>query len=160
MQTAPLQLRHLTIDRLLLETEADGNAENAGVAETAVQVGPIASSTEQPALWHIGLAIRVGPGEGGRRGPYTIDVHLSGLFEVTDIDAPEAEIARLVAVNGASILYSAAREHVWLLTSRGKWGSFSLPTMSFFGLEVTKDPPMGIEEAAGDSPTGNVQQVE
>ena len=48
MQTAPLQLRHLTIDRLLLETEADGNTENADVAETAVQVGPLHQAMSSP----------------------------------------------------------------------------------------------------------------
>jgi|MTBAKSStandDraft_2_1061841.scaffolds.fasta_scaffold18845_6 preprotein translocase subunit SecB len=58
------------------------------------------------------------------------DIHLVvwGNFSVS----PKwAEPEKLVRINGASILYSAAREFLITITSRGPWGAITLPTISF-----------------------------
>jgi preprotein translocase subunit SecB len=50
---------------------------------------------------------------------------------IVDPDLKHPDVARLVKVNGSSMLYSAARELVLLVTGRGPWGSFQLPTLNF-----------------------------
>lgn len=59
---------------------------------------------------------------------YDINLVALGIFEVNP-KWPEPE--KLVKINGASILYSAAREFLITITSRGPWGAVTLPTVSF-----------------------------
>ncbi len=60
--------------------------------------------------------------------PYEISLLAVGLFVVDeDWDDPE----KLLGINGASILYSAAREYLITITSRGPWPALVLPTVSF-----------------------------
>lgn len=60
--------------------------------------------------------------------PYTLDIIAVGIFRI-DKDWPDPE--KLAIVNGGSILYSAARELIITVTSRGPWGAVTLPTFSF-----------------------------
>ena len=59
---------------------------------------------------------------------YSVNLVALGHFQVHP-DWPEPE--KLARINGASILYSAAREFLITITSRGPWGAISLPTKSF-----------------------------
>jgi preprotein translocase subunit SecB len=45
---------------------------------------------------------------------------------------------KLLRVNGASILYSSAREFLITVTSRGPWAPMILPTISFLPVEENK----------------------
>jgi len=60
-----------------------------------------------------------------------------GFFRWSTEGQPEDQVAQIVAVNGASILYSSAREYLLMITSRAPWGQLSLPTMSFADVAVT-----------------------
>ncbi len=62
---------------------------------------------------------------------YRVHLVVVGFFEVSP-KWPEPE--KLILINGASILYSAAREYLLTITSRGPWGALMLPTVSFNGL--------------------------
>ncbi|MBU0483914.1 MAG: hypothetical protein KKB30_05315 [Proteobacteria bacterium] len=62
------------------------------------------------------------------KNPYDIHVVALGHFKVHP-DWPDP--GKLVRVNGASILYSAAREFIITITSRGPWGAITIPTKSF-----------------------------
>ena len=44
---------------------------------------------------------------------------------------------RFVQVNGSSMLYGMAREHIRSLTAAGPWGAIILPTMSFYDNKET-----------------------
>lgn len=59
--------------------------------------------------------------------PYTINIEMIGLFEVTPSFIKDKP--RIIEVNGASILYSSIREQVLTLTGRSAWGTFNLPTL-------------------------------
>ena len=61
--------------------------------------------------------------------PYDLDLQAVGLFTI-DSSFNHPNMDRLVQVSGGSILYSAAREFVLLITSRGPWHSFQLPTIT------------------------------
>jgi preprotein translocase subunit SecB len=55
---------------------------------------------------------------------------LVGFFEV-DTGLPEEVIGDVVAANAPAILYSAARELILLVTGRGPFPPFSLPSATF-----------------------------
>ncbi len=140
MKTGPLRLRQLYVDRLLIEaTDKDLSSES----EPEVQIDPgfLKRSQEEPSYWKVGLSLKLGP-ELDPPAAYLVEMSLSGTFELDQLDLEDDLAARLVAVNGLSILYTAAREHIWSETSRGRWGAVSLPTVSFAGVAValTKEP--------------------
>jgi len=71
-----------------------------------------------------------------KKNAYSIHVIALGHFKVhPDWRDPE----KLVRINGASILYSAAREFLITITSRGPWGAITIPTKSFNTL-TPEDP--------------------
>jgi len=86
-------------------------------------------SDDHPDLWRVALDLAFEP-DTEHPGPYRIALTMIGFFRLPDgLERPEA--ARLVGITGASILYSAAREQVLLVTGRGVWGPFQLPTIRF-----------------------------
>ncbi|MEZ5124905.1 MAG: protein-export chaperone SecB [Thermoleophilia bacterium] len=103
----------------------------------------LASLKEPAKQWEVRLEVRLKPDEELPLPPYRLDLRGFGYFAVPNGDE-DAETARMVAVNGASILYSSMREYVMMVTSRGPWGSVTLPTISFTSLTV---------EARGDGET-------
>ncbi len=62
--------------------------------------------------------------------PYDFEIQVVGLFSV-DPEFEHDDITRLVKVNGGSMLYTAAREFLLMVTGRGPWGGISLPTVNF-----------------------------
>lgn len=61
--------------------------------------------------------------------PYIIGAVLVGYFKVADGDITDA-FDRTVQINGASILYAAAREQILTLTGRGPYPAIKLPAIS------------------------------
>ncbi len=61
--------------------------------------------------------------------PYKIEVEAFGVFSVVS-GFVHPELEKIVGVNGASMLYSSMREYVSLLTGRGPYGSYQLPTVN------------------------------
>jgi preprotein translocase subunit SecB len=53
-----------------------------------------------------------------------------GFFKVAP-DYPDDEIEKLIQIGGSSILYSASRDFVLTITSRGPWGPVFLPSVTF-----------------------------
>lgn len=92
--------------------------------ETKVDVlGP-----DEKGLYQVNLEISSFPEDIENLQPYAIRLITVGLFSVSN-DWNDA--VKLLKVNGASILYSAAREFLITITSRGPWGAVSLPVISF-----------------------------
>ncbi len=88
-------------------------------------------------LYQITLEISVEPENEERRIPYKINLVAVGLFMVDEkVEDPE----KLLRINASSILFSAAREYLITITSRGPWPPLFLPTISF--LENKKDEPI------------------
>lgn len=136
MNTGPLRLRQLLVSRILIEDS--GREPSEGDPSVMVQMGPLQRNKRNLELWKVGLQIRLGP-DLERPSPYKIEMDLSGTFEFANSEVDDSIVARVVAVNGSSMLYSAAREHIWFETSRGKWGPLSIPSVSFVGLEIVRD---------------------
>jgi preprotein translocase subunit SecB len=70
---------------------------------------------------------------------YHFRLRIIGFFSWCSEEQLEEEVAHIVAVNGASILYSSAREYLLMITSRAPWGQLTLPTMSFADVTVTPE---------------------
>jgi preprotein translocase subunit SecB len=75
---------------------------------------------------------------------YLITVELVGFFEV-DKELPEDKIADVVAANAPAILYSAARELILLVTGRGPFPPFALPSVTF--IDETPSSKRQLEES-------------
>ena len=97
----------------------------------------LATVDANPGLWRVALDIRHKETD-GETPRYRFRLRSVGFFRYMAEERPEPEIARLIAVNGASILYSSAREYLLLLTSRAPWGQLSLPTMSFSDVTLSE----------------------
>ncbi len=72
---------------------------------------------------------RIEPPEGTGTLPYEIAFQVVGQFSV--LDASHKDKEKLLRVNGTSVLYSAAREMILIMTGRGPWGPYQLPTINF-----------------------------
>lgn len=91
---------------------------------------------ENERQWQTMLAVHF-EGEGGP-GPYKGCVEFVGLFTVAD-DYPAEKMSKLVAVTCPSMLYSAVRELVALITGRGPHRPVTLPSVSFQDQELELD---------------------
>jgi len=79
-------------------------------------------------VYQVVIEIVAEPEDEESRIPYSIHLIAVGLFTVNS-EFPEPE--KLLRITGASMLYSAAREFVITVTSRGPWPHVIIPTISF-----------------------------
>lgn len=83
---------------------------------------------EKNDLYQVTVEITDEPENENSRIPYSVKLIGVGLFSVT----PKwQEPEKLLRINGASIIYSAAREFLITITSRGPWPPVILPAISF-----------------------------
>lgn len=147
MSQPPLRLEQSFFSRILVESSPSPVDDAEPEVETSVR---IARSPDDETIWMVNLQLGCDK-EGDCLAPYRIDVQVHGIFTVDHPREDEAATAQMVGTNGASILYSAAREYLLLVTSRGPWGPFHLPTVSFFGERFRRqDEPDGEDEARGE----------
>lgn len=139
MTSLPLLLENHVFTKVMVEANPAHQPENdedqlMGI-HTEVQVG---QHKDDPRRWRVILFLRTeSPDE--KKIPYKINLECVGFFKV----APEVEEKKmpfLVRANGAAILYSSAREFLLLITGRGPWDGFYLPTTNFL------EPPKPEEE--------------
>lgn len=128
MTTLPLRLEFSVFDHVLVEAVAEYE-EGGGEPEPQVEL-TLAHSPENSEEWVIWLTIEI-PETAKPMPPYAIELRAFGVFAVAGDLGSQAETARLVAVNGGSILYSSAREFLLMVTSRGPSDSYALPTHDF-----------------------------
>ena len=141
MINPPLQLESYSFTDL--ELHANSEYAEAGNAPPtyALTVEPVVAEDEQDGGWSVVLSIHTEP-EQGTTGPYQAQVNMVGRFRVSK-DYPSERARDLVQITGSSILYSAAREMLLLLSSRTVWGPMQLPTVSFM-------PPRNEEPCSPD----------
>ena len=105
--------------------------------------------------WEVLLKIKTVPDLESPHIPYQLEFEVAGNFRVSP-DFPEGEMKELVRLAGSSMLYSAAREFILIITSRGPFGGLSLPAISFQkkGKKVKQDKahPKPGDEGVGKAP--------
>lgn len=156
MATPPLQLEQSVISRLLVEANPAHRPEGENRLRSRAQV-VVAQAEDRPDVWQVSLDLRVVPDE-SQPGPYRVELLMHGFFRLP-VDAPKEEATRLLGITGASILYSAAREHILMVTGRGPWGALQLPTTRFdpptAGGQLEKIPqPARAAQARNTTPSG------
>ena len=140
MAQPPLLLEESYFDIVSLEAapeyvpDAEGQPGRHGVE---MQLG-LATVDDNPDVWRVSLDIAHKALE-EETPRYRFRLRAIGFFRYVADEIPEADVAQLIATNGASILYSSAREYLLMITSRTPWGQLSLPTMSFADAVLTPD---------------------
>lgn len=134
MTSSPLRLEHYFYPRV----EVRANPEYSKLVKEGLKNSPESGietkvstlkAEEDPNFYQVQLTIRSSL-KANSELPYKILLHAIGFFHV-DQNFENKNIDHLVEINGASVLYSAAREYLMMVTSRGAWESFKLPTVNF-----------------------------
>lgn len=151
MSRAPLRLETYFFPKVQIEANPEYSPE-AAPAEQDIELGVnlgLVSSKEQPTKYQLMLDIEKITVKSGML-PYRILLEAVAIFSV-DPDLKHPDIKKLVQINGASMLYSAARELILTITGRGPWGSFQLPTVNFLGaISGSEKAKKGAEKIAPD----------
>ena len=140
MAGPPLQLEESFFDTVGVEVcpeyvpDSGGRPQQHGVE---IHLN-LATLDDDPGVWRVTLDLSDKDVE-GETPRYRFRLRIIGFFRWVGGERPEQDIAQIVAANGASILYSSAREYLLMLTSRTPWGQVNLPTMSFADVAVTPD---------------------
>ncbi len=142
MSSLPLEVDRHFFTKVLVEANPDHQPEKdkdliLGI-RAVVQGG---ASEDDPRRWRLILTVRTEATEEDRI-PYKINLDCVGFFTVSP-EVEEKKIPSLVHANGAAILYSSTREFLLLITGRGPWGGFYLPTTNFLKpLKTKEEEPM------------------
>jgi preprotein translocase subunit SecB len=136
MLTAPpLELRQYFFP--YVEVGADAEYEpTEDTSEPNVEIKTSVARDEKNHAFQVVVEILIEPENEKSRVPYSIHLVTVGLFTLKE-DFPEKE--KLLRITGASMLYSAAREFIITITSRGPWPPVIVPTVSFLPKEE-KEP--------------------
>lgn len=140
MAGPPLQLEESYFDTVHLDVVPEYSPDAEGrPRQHGVQIHlNLATLDDNPGMWRVALDL-TDKDVDGETPRYHFRLRMIGFFRWTGGEQTEQDVAQIVAVNGASILYSSAREYLLMLTSRTPWGQITLPTMSFAGIAVTPD---------------------
>src|SRR3989344_3868280 len=134
MSQTPLQLDSYFFPKVHVEASPDflpGDAPKEQDVQIDVNVG-LLGSKDEPRRFQLTLDIG-GVSAKDKPLPYKIEITAVAFISV-DHELNHPDIERLVQVNGASMLYSSARELVLMVTGRGPWNAFQLPTINFHGV--------------------------
>jgi preprotein translocase subunit SecB len=126
MNPSPLLLNRYFFTRIELLAHTDGDPGNLNVLSGTVTMGKHNSIKDN---YLVTLDFVLG-GEEGKKTQYTGRFEIHGYMTVAE-GYPEDQREMLVNTNGPAILYSALREMVLNLTSRGPWPPVTLKTVTF-----------------------------
>jgi preprotein translocase subunit SecB len=134
MNASPLQLDHYFFAEAHCKASPeppDSDDLTLGAADPAQFRTEIRmyKGESDPDTYQIQLVVKSAD-EVAPKAAYELMLHVIGYFRV-DPDYEHEHLEHLVQINGASVLYSAARDFVLTLTSRGPWGPLMLPTVNF-----------------------------
>jgi|UniRef100_A0A7V6A1T0 preprotein translocase subunit SecB len=127
----PLQLKSHFFAKVEVEANQtfQPDAEKEADADQKIQTEVhLAQHKDNPRKWQVILEVASQPPN--KSLPYRINLQCVGFFEVAP-DVEEKHVPFMVRTNGTAILYSSAREFLLMVTGRGPWGPYSLPTTNF-----------------------------
>jgi len=136
MRMPVLQLVEYVFPEIECRENPDCPRNPDAVCPPEVQVNPrmAVKEDDDDAIYRLALEIRFG--SEGEHCSYIGRVKVVGIFSVaSEVEEKEKQ----VYINGASILYSAAREFVLSITSRGPSFPLMLPTVRFNTCEHEED---------------------
>jgi preprotein translocase subunit SecB len=131
----PLQLEEYFFPHVKVSADPEAvGPDGTAKCDFGINVNSI-KTADETGSFQVSLVISSSPESEKQRIPYSIELAVIGFFRVSP-DWPDPH--KLLEINGASILYAAAREFIITITSRGPWGAFMLPTASFLKIYTQK----------------------
>ncbi|MGA9852121.1 MAG: protein-export chaperone SecB [Gammaproteobacteria bacterium] len=151
MRTAPLQLDAYVFTKILVEANTDYLPEKQEEIEDSeinfsLQI-TVGKDNDNPLRYQIEIHISDFKPKKSGFLPYKIDAKVVGIFSV-DPDFKHDDLEHLIHINGASMLFGAAREYILMVSGRGPYGPFKLPTINL--IPTVKS---GEEKQIEESPT-------
>lgn len=144
MNRSPLQLKHYHFVSLALRARED--LESFSIADSQGPYPDFGDISLQPEVslysnedagecgpYLVRLALAYDPVDDPF--PYRFEVIVEGVFALEEGNGMD-DCKKLVVINGASVLYSAAREQLLTLSSRHLYGPMMLPTLNFQHLTI------------------------
>ena len=137
MKLSPLQLSRYVVTNIgcTANPKFDAEKEIIGALEQFsinANAKPAESDKDVPGhSWSVELEVTQKRNE-DQNFPYEFHISIVGVFACQDGALDKEKETRFVQVNGSSMLYGMAREHIRALTAAGPWGAVILPTMSFY----------------------------
>ena len=125
-----LQLEKYFYPRVSVKADPEFKPEKKSVSGKLDMKTEVTLLSAEGRKWQVLLKIKTVPNPEGSFIPYQFELEVTGNFSVSP-DFPEGEMKEFVRVAGSSMLYSAAREFLLIITSRGPFGGLSLPPISF-----------------------------
>lgn len=144
MSQTPLRLETYFFPKVQIEANPDYSPKDAPEehdVQLNMNVG-LLGSEQEPTRFQLMLDIEKISAKTGVL-PYRLSLEAVAFLTVDD-KFKHPDVKRLVQVNGASMLYSSIREMVLMVTGRGPWGAFQLPTVNFHSVV----PPSGNSKQA------------
>ena len=144
MKLSPLQLSRYVVTNIGCTANPQFNPEKEIIGaldhySINAKANPLEPVKDVPGhSWSVELEIVQKKTE-GQNFPYEFHISIFGIFTCQDGVLDTEKETRFVQVNGSSMLYGMAREHIRALTAAGPWGAIILPTMSFYDNKET--PP-------------------
>lgn len=115
------------------------------------------AKTEDRRNWELNLRVALNASP-ERNLPCSFVVSIVGFISV-DSSVSDENVERFVNINGTSLVFSAAREIVRAVTSRGPFRSILLPTITFWEAKPEKpSQPAEVEEPEKDEAATNSVQ--
>jgi preprotein translocase subunit SecB len=131
---SPLQLRQSCFTQISL------HANPTGTPNGQISLDPVIWFQNNPQNaneWLLSLRVIVKSTDTQKPFIYEADVGIQGVVEVQD-GFPTEKREQLAVVNGLSLLYSAVREVLLMMTARSVHGTTCLPTLSFIEVVANK----------------------
>lgn len=128
---SPLKIVSYFFPAVAVAADPNFNPDNDTV-EPEVEVNIGVARDEENDSYEVALEISLEAENEKKKQPYSISLVAIGIFQVAP-DFPDPD--KLLRLNGASIIYGAAREFIITITSRGPWGQVMLPSISFINQE-------------------------
>ncbi len=156
MQPSPLQLEAYFLkelsfsiaERLETAPTRSPKSDNIGI-KVGIDAGP---RDDDPFKWRCELTVE-SASEPDSKPPYSFRITFVGFFRVVK-GYPAERVELMARTNAPALLYSAAREALVPITSRGPYPAVVLPSVTF--LEPPPPKPEGgngVAEAAKKEPT-------
>ncbi|MBE0653120.1 MAG: protein-export chaperone SecB [Bacteroidales bacterium] len=126
MKQSQLQLIKYFFPTINITADPDHKIKEKRAFSVAIEV-KLTKIPDAESKYQLDLVITIKEKEPGNT-PYFGVIQVVGFFNV-DKGLSKEDISVLMHTRGGKILYSAAREFVLQLTSRGPWGSILLPDL-------------------------------
>lgn len=129
---APLKINTLFFPKTLFESNTNGDFEKLTPPEVRSVYSNATSKDEDGFEWTVYLVIESEDFEKNPNACFRFEVSALGSFEWTGDGKTGLDYRKKVmAVSGASILYSAARDHLGIVSSQGPFEKYTLPAIQF-----------------------------